>query len=344
MKRAALLVLALLSAAAEARAQDGVKGVVHRVKEAGETYEDLAEYYYGKRYLAHHVRLFNGRNEPLDRGLTLIIPTYVAMPVKKGQTLAAFAEANLSDPGRAEYLAELHNLKGKDRVQPKPGTRLRVVQSLKHVVRPGESLKSIARIYYRDVSGERLKLLALYNKMPDGGVRAGMALRIPLDSAEFSRDSVLLRMRVPFSRERLAEDDEPPEGDSPAPKRAERPKKRRERPKEEVAEAAPAATPEPPKPLDLDQELEALERLMSDGEYKGCEERAARALDRAPPAAVSAKTEILRLRAVSLIALGRAAEGKEIFRAVIKLDPEYDLDLYRTSPKVLEVFQAVAER
>jgi len=161
-----LLAPALPAATARANGSGATKGVIHKIGDKGETYEDLAEHYYGKRYLALHLRLFNRRAEPLARGTTIIIPTFSMVQTKRGQTLEQFAEANLMDPTRAEYLAELHGLRGKDRAQPKPGTKLRVVPSLKHLVRPGESLRTIARLYYRDAGAERLKLLSLFNTSP----------------------------------------------------------------------------------------------------------------------------------------------------------------------------------
>ncbi len=194
----ALLLLLLLPRAANAQLSGlntGSRGLIHKVSDKGEGYEDLAELYYGKRYLSLHLRAFNNRPEPLQKGLSINIPTFSWVPVKRGQTLAQFAEQYLFDPGRADYLAELHGLKGKDRISPKPGTRLKVVDSLKHVVRPGETLRSIARLYYRDASSERLRLVILYNKLTSGNVKSGMALRIPLDGNEFSRDAVIARAK-----------------------------------------------------------------------------------------------------------------------------------------------------
>lgn len=353
MKRASLTriagvatwVLLVSALSLTARANTASKAVIHKVSDKAESYEDLAEYYYGKRYLALHLRLFNGRAEPLDRGATIIIPTYSLVPVKRGQTLQAFAEANLNDPGRAEYLAELHALKGRDRQNPKPGLKLRIVQSLKHVVRPGETLRSIARAYYRDVSSERLKLVILYNKLSSGTVKSGAALRIPLDTNEFNREAVLVRAKRPFERGAPVAEASPKSSEPPPPAlTSAKPGVRRARPRPETAIARAEPDRPPPPPRRTDDDLEDLERLCGDGDYKGCEERARQVLESAPASAVSGRVEVLRLRAVALVALGRNEDSKAAFRQLLKLDPEYDLDLYRTSPKILDVFQAVAER
>jgi tetratricopeptide (TPR) repeat protein len=337
----------------------GSKGLIHRVSDKGETYEDLADFYYGKRYLSLHLRLFNGRSEPLQKGTSIIIPTYALLPLKRGQTIAMFAEQNLSDPGRADYLAELHGLKPKDRQSPKPGIRFRVVESLKHVVRPGETLRSIARVYYRDVSSERLRLIILYNKLASGSVKPGMALRIPLDSPEFSREAVLLRAKRSFERTEQAEElaDASDKSDRPEKDKGERKaplrkrarftaKERGERDDDDLPKGDSPA-PEVEKsaaPKRIDDLLEELERTCSDGDYKECDERGKQIFASAPQNATSARAEILRLRAVALVALARIEESKSVFRQLLKLDPDYDLDLYRTSPKILDVFQAVAER
>jgi hypothetical protein len=321
------LAIALLAALAPAPVlANTARGVIHKVTDKGETYEDLAEHYYGKRYLAHHIRLFNRRAEPLPKGATLLIPTYTLVAVKPRQTLAGFAEVNLSDPSRADYLAELHDLRGRERTLPKPGTRLKVVQSLKHLVRPGESLKTIARLYYRDAGAERTKLIVLYNGLANGNVKPGMSIRIPLDGAEFNHALVGARAKRPFERAvvQLAEKTE-----------AKPPVKKKPKPASE--EGAKHAA-------DDNDDVEALDRLCSDGDYAACETEAKRVFDASPAAPTATRVEVLRLRAVALVALGRSEESKGVFRTLLQLDPEYDLDLYRTSPKILDVFQAVAER
>lgn len=315
------------------------RGVIHKITDKGETYEDLAEHYYGKRHLAAQLRLFNRRAEPLGRGTTIIIPTYSLVPVKPKQTLKEFAEQNLADPARADYLAELHDLRGKEKVTPKPGTRLKVVQSLKHLVRPGESLKTIARLYYRDAGGDRIKLLVLYNKMSNAAVKTGMSIRIPLDGPEFNHAVVSARAKRPFERA----------NETPAPvastlvKRKINPTPIERDPPATVSNANEAAGKERPPPA-FDEAMETIERACDDGEYAACESDAHKLIEGAPSLPATSKVELYRLRACALVAMGRVDESKESFRALLKLDPEYDLDLYRTSPKILDVFQAVAER
>lgn len=333
-----LLILAMCIGAGPASADQ--RGVIHKISEKAESYEELAEHYYGKRYLAAHLRMFNRRAEPLPKGTTIIIPTYTLLAVKPKQTLRDFAEANLADAGRADYLAELHDLRGKERQAPRPGTRLKVVQSLKHMVRPGESMKTIARLYYRDVGADRVKLLVLYNKLNSAQVRPGMAIRIPLDGAEFNQAVVSARAKKPF--ERAAEK---PALASATVQEDRKPTKavvRKVTPMEVVDVNALKETARPAP--ELDEAMETLERTCDDGDYASCEVDAKKVFDDAPAAPTASRVELLRLRAFAQIALGKSEDSKETFKTLLKLDPEYDLDLYRTSPKILEVFQAVAER
>src|SRR5687768_7475342 len=100
MRRSALALLVLLSS----QTAQADSGVFHRVTDAGETYADIADHYYGHRYLERHLRLFNRRPEPLREGTTIIIPTYELVPLKRNQSMHEFAAEHLSDPNRAEYL------------------------------------------------------------------------------------------------------------------------------------------------------------------------------------------------------------------------------------------------
>lgn len=313
---AAALALALtlpLAAAADARPS---RGVLHRVKRAGETYGAIAEHYYGQRFLGHHLRVVNRQPEPLQPGRTLIIPTSREVALPPGQSLEAFAEANLGDRGRAEYLERLHFLRSK---RPRPGKRLLVPTSLRHVVRPGESLGSIARTYYRDASKRRLALLRLYNRRPSNTLRVGDVLRIPLDTEPFHHAAVLRRSKQDF---------EATASSVPAPPPAVAPAPREGRPRR-VDRAAGR------------REVERAERLYGDGRYEECLKSAQRALER-EDAALPKQTrlELLRLAGAALVALERIDEAVQAFTRLRRADEDYELDLYRTSPKILDVFES----
>lgn len=250
--------------------------------------------------------------------------------------MSEFAEEHLSDPGRAEYLAELHHLRGRDRKLPQPGKRLKVVQSFKHIARRGETLESIANLYYRDVGPRRLRLLMLYNKLPNEAVRSGAGIRIPLDTEDFSRNRVAVAAREPLRlRPAVAYVPDPPPPPAPPPRET-----RRSKPPPH--KTAPRVDPRLAAERTAEQ-LEQAERLYHDGEYDGCSKLVARALADGP-ANEQAKVELLRLLAFSQVALGDYAASKSTFKKLLAVNPKYQLDLYQTSPKILDIFEAVALR
>jgi tetratricopeptide (TPR) repeat protein len=317
----------LIAASAEAS-----PGIFHRVRDGNETYADIADHYYGKRHLERHLRMFNRRPEPLQQGTQIIIPTYQLVAVKRGQTLEEFAQFHLSDPSRAEYLASLHDLPKRERKYPKPGRRLRVVPSLKHVAQRGETLRSIASLYYREAPEKRIELLRLYNGLTGEGVRPGTAIRIPLDTQDFAHANVAKRAEQPFALAAAPPPASPAPPPPPPPPPA-RVTRSREPPRDDES---------PPDPNALAAPLEEADRLYAKGDYERCEKVARSALVAGGPA--PSRVELLRLVAFSQIARGRYSDSKDTFRQLLALDPKYELDQYRTSPKILDIFEAVAIR
>ncbi len=84
------------------------------------------------------------------------------------------------------------------------------------------------------------------------------------------------------------------------------------------------------------------QRLL-EGQFRGALAVADEALERSPRANVSQRVELLRIKAVSLIALDRTDDARQTFIVLRRLDPTYRLDPKRTSPKILEVFHSVGD-
>ncbi|MEQ8274346.1 MAG: LysM peptidoglycan-binding domain-containing protein [Deltaproteobacteria bacterium] len=327
--RALVVLLALTPALVPATAI--AKGpILHKVRSTQETYAALADHYYGKRYLERHLRLFNRKSEPLAKGTTILIPTYRFIAAKPGQSLADFARTYLNDEGRAPYLAAIHGLK---RGRIPRGKRLKVVQSLGHVVRPGESLKAIARTYYRETNPNRLRLLMLYNKLETARVRVGMTLRIPLDSKEFSHRRVAERAEEQFDLRGEVEAKVVSGPVGPPVIKGKRRIVRKERRERAAADLER-----------IEANLETAERLYDDGEYTDCAKLTAEALATVGTAPKATRAELMRVSAFALVALGEYGEARARFVELLSVEPKYELDLYQTSPKILDVFQSVAER
>ena len=321
------------------------QGIVYRC-EGGETYGALADRYYGRRHVERHLRQLNRYPEPLPAGATIIIPTLRSVTVETAQSIRKFAQDHLQDEGRAKYLTALNGLK---RSELKKGDRLLVPSnSLGHLVRRGETFVSIARNYYRSSSRRRVRLLRLYNQLPRGGLRPNNELRIPLDSSFFLAKRVRTRVRQWAS---TAGAPRPPtEAAPPRSPTTQLASSKRRRPSAPRPSKSPKTSP-PPTDAKAELNLEAVqnaiettERHMSDGRFRAALAAADDALETYDQTRVTRKVELLRLKAVALVALERSDEAKDTFLAMLRLEPTYRLDLYSTSPKVLEVFQSIEVR
>ncbi len=340
-----LLLLTLLAFATPAEASTGL---IHTAK-AGETYAALADRYYGRRYLERHLRQLNRHREPLPRGTPVMIPTLQRVRVKSTTSVRDFAAEHLQDPERDAYLKALNRLTT-DELDA--GDSVLVGQSLRHVVRRGETLTSIARTYYRDVSARRLKLLRLYNKMSSARLRPKAVLRIPLDAPMFLVNRVKARATAPAPRPPPAPTKSKAKAQTKTEANAKTPTRRRPttpaRPRvTSRTKAAERRNPRPdkasrrPSPTEVIGTLERAERRLAEGAYPEALATASRGLSRYPKARTSVRVELLRVKAVALVALGRSSDAKRAFERLVALEPKYRLDLYTTSPKVLEVFQSI---
>ena len=316
------------------------KAILHKVSKPGETYGHLADHYYGARYLAHHLSAANRYQEPLKPGVTLIIPTYRRVVLSPGEDLEAFARRHLSRASRAAYLRELHQLTG----PPKQGIALIVPPTLRHRVRPGETLTAIARTFYRDASARRRKLLQLYNELPSEKLRPWSVLRIPLDIPMFEHDRVQARSLLPFtpsppSETAIAETSNMGATNSSSPESTSGDSLKTKKSRSTNASAIASASSKAP-PIDWTERIETIERLYADGDYAPCLAQADQVLISAESAPRDAHVQLLNLAASSLVALGRSEEAESRFRTLLTLDPQYEPDAYRTSPKILDVFEA----
>ena len=87
----------------------------------------------------------------------------------------------------------------------------------------------------------------------------------------------------------------------------------------------------------VDSSLSAIESLYSQGQYLSAELESRRMLEQ-PELSDSAKVQIEKWIAFSLIAQGKTAAARERFMALIKIDKSFELDQMLTSPKILPVF------
>ncbi|MEM7675388.1 MAG: LysM domain-containing protein [Myxococcota bacterium] len=301
---------------------------LHRIKK-GDTYEQLAERYYGSSFFGLHLKKINGAVD-LSKDGSLIIPTRRRITAARDQSLRDFAATHMNDPERADYLKLLNN-RSDERV--KQGEKLFVCLSLIHFVEAKETLSAIARKYYRDASPRRVELIRLYNKISaDRPLLAEQRLRIPLDTQTFSAIRVARRAAAPWPPKAKPKPDSdskagttvaaktPPESVRRSKRQSSPPKKRSRRYKDAKA-------------------LAQAESALSDGDFTRALRVAGEAIKGG--AAVPVQIELLRIAAIALVAKDRQREAQRAFGALLNLNPNYKLDPYTTSPKVLAVFMSV---
>ncbi len=151
----------------------------------------------------------------------------------------------------------------------------------------------------------------LYNKLETEAIRIGAAIRVPLDTSDFSRNTVALHAREPFSiKKAIAEAPPPrsPEPRAPPPRAAPRHTAPKARSKVSAKK--------------LGEELERAERLYGDGEYQAAAGAAEKAFLDADGARDQSRIELLRVLAFAQIALGDYPSSKSTFRKIPRHQPE----------------------
>lgn len=162
MKRG-LVVIALLLA--RAAAADDADFVTYKVKQ-GDTIDLVAAEFYGDH--ARTSAFIVDENKwktyrKLNPGERIRVPITREITTAKGDTLPALAAKYLGDAGRAQFIAQLNNLKVTD--LPAAGVALRLPFRVTHVAQTTESLAAISQFYFGDA--KEVELLRTYNNLGD---------------------------------------------------------------------------------------------------------------------------------------------------------------------------------
>lgn len=173
--RLSALALCLLFAS-RVRADD--LAYVHVVR-AGETLASIAQSYYGNAKREVVLVAENGLTDQggsaIVEGLRLVIPTVRYHRVKAGDTWRDIAQRYYGDAARAAVLLRANN--AKPGTNPDEGAQLLVPYPVRHVVKQGESLLTIAEFYYADRT--EVRLIRGFNGAK-GRLTRGHILLIPL--------------------------------------------------------------------------------------------------------------------------------------------------------------------
>jgi len=289
-----VLVTAVVALGSRAEAQ---AVYTHAVQE-GDTLASIAQRYYGdptrEAVLSEANRMKGPDINGLVPGSWIFIPLVTFYRVSKDETWKSIATRLYGREARAATLIEANN--GNRSVEPDKGAELLVPYPLRHVVRPGETLAKIAKIYMPETPVS-LKRLRRFN--------AG---------ARIERGQVVL---VPLFDLRLAGEGRAEASDA-------------------FTRAAGGGTAKEAQD-EVESSLPRLIRQVHEAEFAEAVSLGNRLLG----AQSLTSTQVVTIQkelAVAYVALERIDLAEASFRAALALQPNFELDTVRTSPRVLEAF------
>ncbi len=276
----------------------GAQAVFTHPVQEGDTFESIAQRYYGDPTRDGVLREANRvrENDPnaLVSGSWVYIPTVAFYRVQEGDTWKSIA---LDLFGREDRFSALVDANGADRrEEPSVGTELLVPYPLPHLVAPGDTLSAIAKRYLGD---EALELKRLRRFNAGARIERGRIVLVPL------LDLRLVGEGGAEAREAFQQ----AAGDGGA-----------QAIQEEIAGFLP----------------ELIQRVR-DGQYVEAVALANRILGMRRLTSSQTVTVHKEL-AVAYVALERLDLAEAAFRTALALQPNLELDSVRTSPRVLEAF------
>ncbi|MGD8863844.1 MAG: LysM peptidoglycan-binding domain-containing protein [Myxococcales bacterium] len=174
------LLLPLLWTVAWVNTAAAEPAIVHMVK-PGETLASIAELYYGKArresVLVNENGLTSEGGSAIVVGLRLTIPTVRHHVVQEGETWASIATEHYGDPHRAFVLVEANG--GSHGEHPDPGAELLVPYPLRHVAGQSDTLRKLAKTYYRSLKG--MGRIRRFNQIKRNRLTRGQIVLIPLE-------------------------------------------------------------------------------------------------------------------------------------------------------------------
>lgn len=274
--------------------------LIHQVR-TGETWESIADLYYGDATKAAALRSENGiaKDVTLIAGMRVSIPTVTFHLTEEGDTWDELASRYYRVPERAFVLVEANG--GKPNLPPDAGAELIIPYPIRHVTEQGESLLDVSRTYYSGAAAAGNQRLRRFNQIP-GRQRPtrGQVLLVPLTDLQLSEQG-----------RKFAEE----EGFVSAATGDKREKQ------QQVAE-----------------ELPTLREHVKRGRYVAAVAMANELLGMGDLSGNQLVT-IQRELGTSLVALGEEQMAVDAFAAAVRVQPDMDLDMARTSPKVMKVFR-----
>ncbi len=295
-----ILVLAIsLSAATVGTASPRI----HKVRR-GESASSIAQRYYGNYKLTELLLKYNGKSDTvIQPGEKLKVPFCEVHRVRGGDTLSRLAQRYLDRPLAYREIAALNNLNPNTPLQV--GQRIVIPVILSHALERGESLATLAKLFYDDT--DMAHVLQSYNGIDDPHrLSVGQKIEVPL---------------VSFVNRGEAQA-------SPEPASVEREKR--------TVEPAPKpAAPEPPR---FQSKIALARTAYSLGEYG----RARELLEALQPdvlrnGSAVERADLLRLIAFVYVAFDLPVQACAAHRSLSRLSPGTRLDPDFVSPKIRQV-------
>ncbi len=295
-------------AASEGAAEGGASSLSRRwpgpalvhVVRPGEKLASIAQRYYGDPRREQVLVAENGLEarggSPVAVGMRLVVPHVRYHVVRRGESWRSLAERFYGRADRAFLLARANEASA--RQNPDEGAEILVPYPLRHVADQGETLTSVARLYYGD--RREAKLLRRFNGLRGRRLQRGQVVLVPLADLALSEEGRRLAARHLGA---------PPSAGAIRARQA------------RVAERLPA-----------------LRAHVVQGRYAEALALGYRLLG-SEACTSSQEVTIHRWLAEALLALDRPELARAAFREALRRQPGLELDAMRTSPRVLAVFR-----
>ncbi|HET9958407.1 MAG TPA: LysM peptidoglycan-binding domain-containing protein [Polyangiaceae bacterium] len=151
----------------------------HTVR-TGDTLASIAEKYYGKIQFEHVLVAANWLDveggSSIVRGMRLEVPALSHRVIARGETWDALALELLGDERRSDVISMSND--SKPWLLPEEGAEIVVPYNLRLLVKPGDTLVSIAMKFMGDMN--RAWVLAHYNRLEKNGLEPGSVILVPL--------------------------------------------------------------------------------------------------------------------------------------------------------------------
>ncbi|MBN2360054.1 MAG: hypothetical protein JXR83_11430 [Deltaproteobacteria bacterium] len=276
-------------------------------------------------------------------GQTVHIPVSYTVPVARPTPISVLARKYLPGRDRSALLAAVNNLKPDDQVKPR--TALVVPALIWHVARPGDGMRGISRLYYRNAEGRWLLRRINGNRTSDK-VEPGERILVPIFASWSDSEKVANRLQaalpaVAASRDDSGDDDADPGEHAPEAAAG-----------DDAVASQPDGASGGAKPTISSAGVErALQapvigdgvELFRRGDYLAAVAYFRRTLLEPgldPTLRVAADVWL----ASCYVAVDEPERAEEAMRAALRLSPELELDPAQTSPKILHVLETVRQR